>query len=236
MAELNTAGLKQVGEFSGIGKNRLIRSMKNPMDRCTIVSILPKEVKEVKYTIEPGVFNIPAGTPEKPAILVVGPSSWWKMIDSEQPMVEIPCSSIQVADSVIKDYCNGMLGCDMSNAMPGLMFVMGEKNIMQIQMEYKTTLEELNTKQNNWFKILCRLGDSLWARSNHNPLVISDEMRMAAKMLNEDSKPWIGAFEAEKLINCVACGGLRNPLYPVCQSCKHIDTNHPLAKELKFAV
>ncbi len=124
----------------------------------------------------------------------------------------------------------------MSSSMPGLMFVMGEKSIMQIQMEYKTTLEELNVKQNNWFKILVRIADSLWARSNNNPLTISDEMRMAANMLNEKDKPWLQNFEAAKLVNCVACGSLRNALFPVCQSCKHIDQSHPMAKELKFAV
>ncbi len=103
MAELNTAGLKQVGEFGGMSNRRIVRSVQNPMDRCTIISILPKAISEVKYTIEPGLFNIPPGTPEKPSTLVVGPSSWWKMIDSDQPMVEIPVSSISIADSVIKD-------------------------------------------------------------------------------------------------------------------------------------
>src|SRR6266576_4523463 len=88
---------------------KLIRAMKNPMDKCTIVSIFPKVIDEVKYTIEPGRFHIEPGTFEKPSILVVGSSSWWREIDVEQPMLEIPNSSIQIAESVIKDYCNGLL-------------------------------------------------------------------------------------------------------------------------------
>src|SRR3977135_3942063 len=121
---------------------RLIRAYKNPMDKCTIVSIFPKVIDEVKPTIEPGKFHIPEGTYENPATLVVGSSSWWKDIDVDQPMLEIPNSSIQIADSVIKDYCNGMLGCNMADAMPGLFFVLGEVSILDIKVKYKAKLDE----------------------------------------------------------------------------------------------
>src|SRR5260221_14409158 len=139
-------------EFTGslLNNRRLIRSTKNPMDKCTIVSIFPKDIDETKHTIEPGKFHIKAGTYENPSILVVGSSSWWKDIDVDQPMLEIPVSSIQIADSVIKDYCNGMLGCNMGDCMPGLFFILGESNVMEIKMKYKKKIEETNEKQNNW--------------------------------------------------------------------------------------
>jgi hypothetical protein len=76
------------------------------MDKTTIVSIYPNEIIETKPTIQPGRFVIPAGSFEKPSITVVGPSSWWREIDMDQPLLEIPVSSVQIADSVIKDYCN----------------------------------------------------------------------------------------------------------------------------------
>ena len=215
---------------------RLIRSMKNPMDKCTIISIFPKEIDETKHTIEPGKFHIPAGTLESPSILVVGGSSWWKDIDVDQPMLEIPVSSIQIAESVIKDYCNGMLGCNMGDAMPGLFFILGEHNVMEIKMNYKKKLEETNIKQNNWYKILVRLADSLWSRTGGNPLAIWEEMRLAARSLNFNDKPWLKDFQTAELVRCKSCGSLKNPEYPVCATCKSIDVNHPLAKELKFAV
>lgn len=231
------AGSTQI-EFTNtlLNNRRLIRSAKNPLDKCTIVSILPKEIDEHKYTIEPGKFHIAPGSYESPSLLVVGSSSWWKDIDIDQPMLEIPHSSIQIADSVIKDYCNGMLGCDMGAAMPGLFFLLGVHNKMEIQMNFKQELKAANEKQNNWYTILVRLADSLWARTNGNPLTISDEMRMAAKALNLETKPWLKDFQAAELKPCKACGGLRNPEFPVCPSCKAIDNEHPLAKELKFAV
>lgn len=231
------AGSSQM-EFTNtlLNGRRLIRSHKNPMDKCTIVSIFPKEINEKKETIEPGRFHIEPGTFEEPAILVVGSSSWWKDIDVDQPMLEIPTGSIQIADSIIKDYCNGMIGCNMADSMPGLFFVLGENNRMEIKTKYKEKLNEINARQINWYKILVRLADSLWARSNGNPLVICDDMRLAARSLNFNEKPWLKDFVMAEKVPCKACGTLKNPDYPVCQTCKAVDMTHPLAKELKFSV
>lgn len=223
-------------EFTGalLNNRRLIRSVKNPMDRCTIVSIFPKEVDEVKHTIEPGRFHIDAGTYDKPSILVVGSSSWWKDIDVEQPMLEIPVSSIQIADSVIKDYANSMLGFS-GDAMPGLFFVLGEHTVVDIKMKYKTKLDDVKEKQLNWYKILVRLADSLWARTAGNPLAIWDVMRIAAKELNFNDKPWLKDFQTALLVRCKYCGSMKDPAYPICPSCKSIDQDHPLSKEIKIA-
>jgi len=225
-------------EFTGslLNSRRLIRSVKNPMDKCTIVSIFPKEIDEDKHTIEPGKFHIPAGTFEEPAVLVVGSSSWWKDIDVDQPMLEIPVSSIQIADSVIKDYCNGMLGCNMGDATPGLFFVLGEHKAVEIKMKYKQKLDETKIKQDNWYRALVRLADSLWSRTSGNPLAIWDEMRLAARSLNLNDKVWLKDYQQAELTRCSACGGMRNPLYPICPTCKSIDNSHPEAKNLKFAV
>lgn len=214
---------------------RLIRASKNPMDKCTIVSILPKDIDEIKFTIEPGRFKLQAGNLEKPSVLVVGSSSWWKDIDVEQPMLEIPVSSIQVAESVVKDYCNGMLGCNMDSAMPGLFFVLGAHSSLEIVMKYKEKLKEVNEKQMNWYKILVKIADSLWSRTNGNPLTISTEMRLAATSLGME-RTWLKDFQIVELVRCVGCGNMRNPEYPICSACKMIDKNHRLASELKFAV
>lgn len=231
------AGSTQM-EFTNsmLNGRRLIRSTKNPMDRCTIVSIFPKEIDEVKHTIEPGKFHISPGTYEKPSTLIVGSSSWYKDIDVDQPMLEIPVSSIQIADSVIKDYANGLLGCNMSDAMPGLFFVLGEHSSMEITMKYKKILDETKIKQNNWYKILVRIADSLWSRTSGNPLAIWDEMRLAARELNLNEKLWLKDFQAAELVKCKACGNLRNEEYPICPTCKSIDLNHPEAANLKFAI
>lgn len=228
--------LRQVGEFPDLSKRPLIRSLKNPMDQSTIVSIFPKTIDEVKHTIEPGKFHIDAGSFEKPALLTVRSSSWWRDIDIEQPMLEIPVSSIQVANSIIVDYCNGLLACNMDDAMPGLFYILGTASIDEIKAKYKVELAKAKIKQDNWYKVLVTIADSLWARANGNPLVISNEMRLAARSLNFNDKPWLKDFQISEMAKCKACGSLRNPEFPVCPSCKAIDMSHPAAKDLKFAV
>lgn len=210
---------------------RTIRAPVNPLDKSTIVSIYPKEIMEVKHTIQPGRFTLGAGSYDNPTILVVGPSSWWREVDSDQPLLEIPTSSIQVADSVVKDYCNGILASNMSDSMPGLFYVPGEYTVVGIKKDFSDELKKALNKQRNWYATLIKLADALWARSSGNPLAISDDMRMAAKEMNLQNKDWMKDFQMIDMVKCRACGSLRNPLYPICPTCKAID-DPARAKEL----
>jgi hypothetical protein len=243
--------------FGGVGlpewmqpsRHRIIRMMANPLDKSTIVSIVPKHIRERNHTITPGLFEIPASVDEKPQILVVGPASWFKEMEEGQPFLEISNSSIQVADSVVRDYCNGLWCCDMMNKMPGLFYLPGEwsldeklsngsSNPKYIQNEptFLTKLIEAKTKQRNWMNELIFQADIDWARTNGNPIAISDDARLAARILHIE-KPWIKDFQAVALESCKACGELINPAYPVCRHC-HAIIDEVKAKELniRFAV
>ena len=234
-----------VGQFPLMSdfKRRTIRAPVNPLDKSTVVSIFPKHIIEKKVTIQPGVFEIMPGSPESPAILIVGPSSWWKEIDENQPLLEIPHSSIVVADSVVKDYCNGLIAFDMGENMPGLFFVPGSKQAMSknetdeqvtlawIKKEHKDKLEAAEVRQRNWYTALVRMADALWSRSNGNPLAISDDMKLAARTLNLVNKEWLKDSQTMDLVRCLACGFLKNPLYPICSNCKAI-SDPAKAKEL----
>lgn len=225
---------------------RTVRAPVNPMDKATIVSIFPKPVAERKDTIQPGFFSIPAGSPTDPQILIIGPSSWWREVDEEQPLLEIPQSSIQVADSVVKDYCNSVFLSDMSTQMPGLFYVPGCKYDKEgnpsatltkiwVQSEFKPTLNEAIERQKKWYGALLKAADSLWSRSNGNPLVIDDNMRIAAKELGvEATRDWMKDYKAMDMVKCKFCGNLKNPDYPVCMNCRIIDPSHPLAKDVKM--
>ena len=231
-----TAGLRQVGEFPNDSR-QLNRATKNPMDKSTIVSILPKEIYEVKHTIEPGTFRIPPGSYESPSLLIVGSSSWWREINQDQPMLEFPVSSIQVSNSVINDYCNGLFGCNMGDCMPGLFCILGEIDIKEVKAKYSVKLMEVKVIQDNWFKVLVRAADSLWARSNGNPLVISDEMRLGARVLNMNDKPWLKDFQTVEKVPCKACGSLRDPGFPICAVCKAVaDPEMAVKLNIKFAI
>jgi hypothetical protein len=205
-----------------LNSKRTIKSPTNPLDKATIVSIYPREINEVKHTIQPGFFHIPAGSEEKPSVLVVGPSSWWRDIGEEMPLIEIPNGAIQIADSFVKDFCNGLLMCDMDNSMPGLFFIPGELDLKTIKTNYSTAFNDAIRKQKNWFVNLVKLADAGWARTNGNPMAISDLMRMAAEALGQIDKDWMKSSVDSEKVKCVACGNLRNPAFPVCSICNRI--------------
>ncbi len=224
---------RQVGEF--VHQRPMIRSVRNSMDKATVISIYPKAVTDSNHTIQPGTFSIAAGSYKNPSIAVLGPSSWWRDVDPDQPLLEIPVSATQVAHSFIADYVTGMLGCNMGDAMPGLFFVDGELTVEDVKSKYMFQLAAAKSKQDNWFRILVGLADSLWARGGGNPLVIWDEMRMAARELGLENKLWLKDFLAAEMIRCFACGNLRNPEFPICSNCKNVDMTHPRAAEIKLA-
>lgn len=219
---------------------RIIRAPVNELDKCTIFSIYPgvnnTGIDETKPTIQPGRFIIPPGSYEKPSILVVGPSSWWRELDEDQPLLEITNSSIQVADSVVKDFANGLIECNMSDAMPGLFYIQGAWKVEDLKKpDFKLRLDKANQNQKNWYSKLIRLADSLWARSNGNPLAIPALSKLAARELALD-KEWTKDLQQIESVRCVGCGSLKNPSYPVCPTCKTIDVTHPNAGKIKFAV
>lgn len=230
-------------------KRMQIKAPVNPLDKTTVISILPKDLApEKKPTIQPGIFKIPYGTFSNPGLLIVGPSSWWKETDEGQPLLEVPHSSIQVAHSIVRDWMVGILACDMAEARPGVFYMPGAPELDKSGIptpegtkkflanpEVIALLEQAHTRQRNWYGALVKIGDILWARTNGNPLTISDDMKLAARELGLD-KPWVKDFQTMQMVNCKACGALKNPLYPVCSSCKAVDTTHPEAKNIKFAV
>lgn len=223
----------EVGEFPGLHQmnRRTIRATVNPLDKSTVVSILPKKISERKATIQPGVFEIEAGSYEKPSILVVGTSSWWREVDENQPLLEIPVSSVQIADSIVRDYCNGLLACNMADMMPGLFYLPGEYTVQKVKTEHPALLIKAKENQKRWFLEIIRVADILWSRSNGNPLSISNDARLACKELNITQKPWLGDQQTAELVRCVACGNLRNNQFPICATCKAI-ADPELAKKL----
>ena len=227
--------MSMVGQFPGLNSpnRRTIRATPNPLDKSTVVSILQKEIQEYKHTIQQGTFHIDAGTFTNPAILVVGTSSWWREIDEQQPLLEIPVSSVQIADSIVRDYCNGIVGCDMSTQMPGLFYLPGEFTVEKIKRDHPGSLLKAQAVQKKWFLELVKMADILWARSNGNPLSISSDSRLACRELNITDKPWLKDHQTSELVRCIACGNLRNPAYPICAICKAI-ADPELAKKLNL--
>lgn len=228
--------MSTVGMFPGLSLSHrmVIRSPANPLDKSTVFSIIPKKIHEIKITITPRDFILEPGSANNPSRLVVGSSSWYRDIDENQPILEIPVYSTVIANSIVTDYSQGILGCDMGESMPGLFFLPGEWTVEDMKKQHPGLLAEAIRKRRNLNEVLVRMADSLWARANGNPLVITDDMRAAAKELNLDHlKEWTKEKLAMELIRCVACGNLRNPAYPICSFCKAV-ADPVKAKELNL--
>lgn len=209
---------------------RTIRGPVNPIDKSTIVSIYPRPIKFQNVTLSPGRWYLEAGSAENPAMLVIGPSSWFRDVSLDEPLIEIVQSSVQIAESLVKDYMNGMFACNMADSMPGLFFIPGKIKREQLMTgEYAPLLGEAITRQFNYYRTLVKYADALWARSNGNPLAIQDEMRMAAKALGKQDADWMKDHQAVGMVPCFACGDFKNPEYPICKSCHSVDPNHPKA-------
>ena len=227
------------------------RAPKNKLDVSTIVSILPFRVIEKKPTLQPSIWVIEKSEPGDFSILVVDGASWWKHLEPNQPLLEIPVSSMRLAKSIIEDYCNSFIGANVGEQVPGMFYIPGKytketikkfvvtDESVQEEMNYPvgTTFEQLLTlarvKQENWYRTLVGMADVDWARTNGNPRSISDLSRLAGQHLKL-TKPWMQDFQAFQLDACPACGQLTNLVYPVCRHCKAI-INPAKAKELNLS-
>src|SRR5690348_7893103 len=124
----------------------------NPNDKSTVISIFPRDIYEKKATISPGEFYIKAGSYDKPSILVVGPSSWWRSDPVADIDLEITNHSVQVAKSIVDDYCNGLLEYNPNGSMPGLFYIPNAVTLAELKVKYKTQLDAANERQRNWYK------------------------------------------------------------------------------------
>jgi hypothetical protein len=221
----------------GLLNRRTVRSTPNPIDKSTVVSIYPKEIVETKPTIQPGKFRIAPGSYDNPSVLVVGMSSWWREVGEEEPLLEIPISSITVADSIVKDWANGIIGANGDDAVPGIFFIPGEFTAEEIKSKHKGLLDRAKARQDNWYRKLLEIADVSWARTNGNPLGISDDMRIAAEMLGKTDRDWYRGVLNTEVATCPACGNINKVGYPVCANCKAIiDPKRAQELGLKFAM
>jgi len=210
---------------------RLQRAPVNPNDLSTVVSIIPKPINEPKWTIFPGRFEIAPGSYDKPAVLTVGSSCWWREIDETQPLLEIPVYSTQVAESIVKDYCGSYPLASGEEIKPGLFWVPGSVSPEEVKLKYKVALNKAKDAQIRWYHALIKMADSLWVRGNNNPSVIGEDMRIAARELGlAEKKDWMSNARAQEMDRCKACGSLVDTHYPVCAVCKAV-VNESLAKE-----
>lgn len=230
---------------------RVNRRPKNPMDKCTIVSVFPLPIVDYKPTATPNIHKIDAAPDNDFSITVVEGASWFKEMEEGQPFLEIPIPSTEVARALIQDYCIALPEYSPGVAAPGLFYCLGAFDKITIKKyvepdvvdetgrlvsrgkPFDQLLAEARARQNEWFLRYVNMSDSDWARTNGNPLSISDMARIAARKLGLEDKPWLKNFKTAQMTPCFACGTLVNPTFPICPNCKTV-INTERAKELKI--
>lgn len=203
-------------------------------DVHTIVSIFPKRIKEIKVTLDPGEFTIPAGSLEEPGVLHVYSSVHWRTMGADMEPAEVTTPSVIIADSIIKDYVNSLIEIKVGTSGPGLFYVEGKKTPEEIKKNHQNLLKAAEERQKRWFTSLVLMADSLWARSGGNPVAVPTDCKLAAEYLGLKTKPYLQDFNTLQMITCVNCGSMRNPKYPTCPSCHQV-VDQKLFKELGLA-
>ena len=224
------------------GKRVIYPIPKNPADKATIISIFPKRIIELKYTIFPGRFEIPAAINGEFELLVISSSSYYKASTIEKmPPTEIQVNSAALAQSIVDDYLSAIWLSSKGVRSPGIFWIPGafnKKNIFDyIHSDGKTfqhMLDAAREGQKLWFLEMVNAADELWARSNGNPRAIPEDSRLAAEFLQvSHQKAWMSNTIASNLSNCPACGEMINLNYPVCKFC-HAVIDADKAKELNL--
>jgi hypothetical protein len=222
--------------------SRIQRRPKNPLDKSTIISVYPYEIRVHNHTSFPSDHVIPAAPDGDFAIAIVESTYWVKEMGEGQPYLEVPTDSIRVAESIIRDWQNSLPGYIPNQADAGLFFIPGpftKETILKFVDEhgkkFPQLLEEARIRQKNWYGGLVNLADKDWARTSGNPLAVSNLSRMAAERLGLKDKLWMANFAAIEKKNCQFCGTLLNPAFPICPNCKSV-VNETRAKELGMKV
>lgn len=198
---------------------------------CTIVSLVPFELREEKPGLVPGLYVIPEAKVDQIGLLVIESASAVMFVGGEQVNVRIPVNADSIAKSIVYDYCLAQLGYGEDSG-PGIFWVYGKHDQKSIMLSHATELADARKKQGNWFAALVRLADDDWA-SHHQHKTISFLQRFACNSLGL-KREWTVEPKNEDIKLCPGCMTQVHPLAAICGRC-HTIINEEAYKKLKRA-
>lgn len=203
---------------------------------CTVVSIVPFAIKEMKPGLSPNIYEIEAASEEDPQVLHIGTGSHNVYINEDQGSLNVRDTSTEIARSVVEDFCTSQLEYGEGTG-PGLFWVIGKLTVDDIRRECKAELLQAKIRQRRWFTKLVEIADRDWEQY-HKPNVISGFQRLAAKILKVDPTrhTWLepNVHTGIDLVNCKACTSPIRPEAIICPVCRAV-LNPVKFKELQFA-
>lgn len=191
-------------------------------DISTVISILPfSPPVETKPGLVPGHFRIPAGTLEKPGVLIV-PTCYYGIYQLDWKSIRVPEPSTIVANSIVRDYiaalpCISYGDNEEPVALPGLCWKEGQFNERAVAHEFAEDLMQLAGYQRQWFKNLVDMADDDFAKFPMKR-AISKLQKDAARALSLN-RPWLSEIVMK---NCPGCAQPVAEAAAICPHCRTI--------------
>lgn len=189
---------------------------------CTVVSLVPFEIKEEKPGLIPGYFRIPASDGKNPVCLVVEAAKHNVYLDETRGSLPVQDASDQVARSIVEDFLSSQLGIS-DGVHPGLFWLVGSVTPEEVVKNHGDELRIAKLAQQRWFIEICKIADNDWnRRRQHNS--ISDFQRKAAELLGytKETHEWMAPSLVMGSQTCPACNSVVSPGIAICPNCRCI--------------
>ena len=201
---------------------------------CTVVSLVPFDIREEKPGLIPNTFYIPASDMKTPQVLKVGTARHYVYLDQDRGQLPVRTPSMELANSIVSDYITAQQRID-ADAQPALFWVPGALTPQQVLKEHEDEVLGALLKQSRWFVLVCQQADDDWAKY-HRHTVVSEIQRKMAQLLgwNPEQHEWMAPNVTAIGARCPACGTLAMMGAVVCAQCQCI-LDPEKYKTLQFA-
>ena len=186
---------------------------------CTLVSLIPFELREEKPGVFPSLYVIPSAKEKDFELLIIEEATSTMYVGLDKGNIVMPLKAEQVAKAIVRDYCIAQLAY-ADDAMPGLFWVYGRQDKKSILIEHAKELAEARRKQINWFMALTRMADDDWAKHRRHA-TISRLQRFACNSLKM-VREWANEPKQEDIKNCPGCMTQVHPLAVICAACRTV--------------
>ena len=192
------------------------------MADATLVSLVPREIREFKPGLTEPHVTIPAAPLNDFVTLHIKDNSYALYLDNERGSRLIPEPVSVFADAIVNDFIIAQIEIDApTNSFPGLFWVYNKQSRDDIKKTHGALLAQNIQNQIRWFQRLVRRADSDW-QMFHQHNVIADVQRLAARHLNLE-REWVHATVDMGNDRCPACSSvLMRPVPVICPTCQCI--------------
>ena len=192
--------------------------------KCTVVSLVPFDIREEKPGLIPPRFFIPKSDGKIPTIIHIDTGTHFVYLDENRGHLQVKNPSDVIAKSIVHDYCHSQLGTD-DESSPALFWIADDLTLEEVMEKHKIEIEKKKRAQRRWFVNLVKIADDDW-RKYHQHNVISDFQRTIAEFLDLNPKEheWMAPMQMlqEMNKNCPYCYTSIPKEAPVCSNCNRV--------------